>query len=76
MAMERFDIDIRNFAFGGAAYGVLPSGKGCFVRGAAPGENVTVEVISEHARFVRAKLIGINYVSLGSVIIIKLPLAV
>ena len=58
--MEQFDTDIRNFAFGGAAYGVHPSGKGCFVRGAAPGENVTVEVISEHARFIRAKLIQIN----------------
>lgn len=58
--MACFDIDIRNFAFGGEAYGVLPSGKGCFVRGAVPGENVTVEVVSEHARFVRAKLIRIN----------------
>lgn len=58
--MACFDIDIRNFAFGGEAYGVLPSGKGCFVRGAVPGENVTVEIISEHARFVRAKLLRIN----------------
>ena len=61
--MARFDIDIRNFAFGGEAYGVLPSGKGCFVRGAVPGENVTVEVTSEHARFVRAELISINTTS-------------
>lgn len=58
--MEQFDIDIRNFAFGGEAYGVLPSGKGCFVRGAAPGENVTVEILSEHARFVRARLVRVN----------------
>ena len=58
--MAQFDIDIRNFAFGGEAYGVLPSGKGCFVRGAVPGENVTVEVISEHARFVRAELVRVN----------------
>ena len=61
--MARFDIDIRNFAFGGEAYGVLPSGKGCFVRGAVPGENVTVEVTSEHARFVRAELVSVNTVS-------------
>ena len=61
--MARFDIDIRNFAFGGEAYGVLPSGKGCFVRGAVPGENVTVEITSEHARFVRAELICVNKIS-------------
>ena len=54
------EITIRNFAFGGDAYGVLPSGKGCFVRGAIPGERVTVEVVSEHARFVRAKLLAVT----------------
>ena len=58
--MPEFDIDIRNFAFGGEAYGVLPSGKGCFVRGAAPGENVRVRVTEEHARFVRAELVAVN----------------
>ena len=58
--MAQFDLDIRNFAFGGEAYGVLPTGKGCFVRGAAPGENVTVEIVSEHTRFVRGKLLKVN----------------
>jgi 23S rRNA (uracil1939-C5)-methyltransferase len=53
-------ITIRNFAFGGESYGVLPSGKGCFVRGAVPGELVTVEIVSEHARFVRARLLSVD----------------
>lgn len=66
--MARFDIDIRNFAFGGEAYGLLPSGKGCFVRGAVPGENVTVEIISEHARFARAELISVNQKSADRIV--------
>ncbi|MBQ9500905.1 MAG: class I SAM-dependent RNA methyltransferase, partial [Lentisphaeria bacterium] len=58
--MAGIQITIRNFAFGGESYGVLPSGKGCFVRGAVPGERVTVEIVSEHARFVRAKLLSVD----------------
>ena len=58
--MAATEITVRNFAFGGEAYGVLPSGKGCFVRGAVPGERVVVEVVSEHARFVRAKLLAVS----------------
>lgn len=58
--MPPVQITVRNFAFGGESYGVLPSGKGCFVRGAVPGELVTVEIVSEHARFVRAKLLSVD----------------
>jgi len=57
---SRETAEIRNFAFGGEAFGLLPSGKGCFVRGAVPGERVAVEIVSEHARFVRAKLVAVE----------------
>ena len=57
---RRETAEIRNFAFGGEAFGLLPSGKGCFVRGAVPGERVAVEIVSEHARFVRAKLVAVE----------------
>ncbi len=49
-------IEIRDFAFGGEALGNLPDGRVCFVRGAAPGETVEVEVTEIHRNYCRGKL--------------------
>jgi 23S rRNA (uracil1939-C5)-methyltransferase len=44
---EFFELEIRDFAFGGMAVGRAPSGKVCFVGGAAPGEKVRVKTAAE-----------------------------
>ncbi len=59
MANREFEIEVNGFAFGGAGVGVLPNGKVCFVRGAAPGELVRVEVTDERAKFAYARLISV-----------------
>lgn len=54
-----FEIDITAFAFGGAGVGKLPDGKVCFVRGAAPGERVTVEVTDDRSNFSYGRLVSV-----------------
>ncbi|MCQ2378719.1 MAG: methyltransferase domain-containing protein [Victivallaceae bacterium] len=57
--MRTEKIHIRDFAFGGEAVGELADGRVCFVRGAAPGETVEAEIISERRRFCRAVLVRV-----------------
>ena len=47
-------------AYGGEAVGRLATGEVCFVRGALPGEEVTVEITEERKRFTRGKLLEIR----------------
>ena len=59
MKKDVFEIDINAFAFGGAGVGKLPDGKVCFVRGAAPGEKVSIEVTDDKSSFAYGKLLSV-----------------
>ena len=58
-AAPRHEIDLHGFTHGGEAVGRLPSGKACFVAYAIPGERVVVEVVEEHKRWARARLVEV-----------------
>src|SRR5690606_13367621 len=51
--------DLHGFTHGGEAVGRLPSGKACFVAYAIPGERVVVEVVEEHKRWARGRLVEV-----------------
>jgi 23S rRNA (uracil1939-C5)-methyltransferase len=52
-----FELELKSFAFGGMAVGRLPSGKVCFVRGAAPGERVLAKTVSDKRTHMFATLV-------------------
>lgn len=58
-ATARHEIDLHGFTHGGEAVGRLPSGKACFVAYAIPGERVVVEVVEEHKRWARGRLVEV-----------------
>lgn len=62
------EIGIHSFAFGGAGVGRLPDGKICFVRGAAPGEQVEVEVTDDRSSYAYARLISVKQSSQDRVV--------
>lgn len=47
-------LDIESLAYGGDAVGHLEDGRAAFVRGACPGDRVSVEIAEDRGRFVRA----------------------
>lgn len=51
--------DIRAFANGGEAVGTLEDGKTVFVRGAAPGERVELEIFQDKKRYARGRLLKV-----------------
>jgi tRNA/tmRNA/rRNA uracil-C5-methylase (TrmA/RlmC/RlmD family) len=53
------NLTIHGFAFGGEALGRLENGKICFVRGGIPGEEVSVEILSEKKNFARGRIVEI-----------------
>ena len=53
---QREDVAVTGIAAGGEGVGRLGDGRAVFVRGALPGERVTVAVRDEKARFARAEL--------------------
>lgn len=53
------ELNIEGFAFGGKAFGRLPSGKVCFVRGASPGERILARLLSEKSAHSEAALVEI-----------------
>jgi 23S rRNA (uracil1939-C5)-methyltransferase len=55
----RLTLRIDALAFGGEAVGRDAAGRAVFVAGAAPGDVVEVEVVSEKARFARAELVRV-----------------
>lgn len=72
---EKLEINIDSFAFGGAGVGKLPDGKVCFVRGAAPGEQVEVELTDEKKSYSYGRLLSVTRPS-RSRIVPECPLAV
>lgn len=56
---DHVDLDLEGFTHGGDAVGRLPSGKACFVGYAIPGERVRVQVVEEHKRWARARLVAV-----------------
>lgn len=56
---ETFELEIRDFAFGGMALGRMESGKVCFVRGAAPGERVLARVVADKPSHRIASLVSV-----------------
>lgn len=59
MIGERAEIPLDGLTHGAEAVGRLPAGKACFVPYAIPGERVVVEVVEEHARWARARLVDV-----------------
>jgi tRNA/tmRNA/rRNA uracil-C5-methylase (TrmA/RlmC/RlmD family) len=60
--MELFqheDVAVTGIAAGGEGVGRLGDGRAVFVRGALPGERVTVAVMEEKARFARGDLVAV-----------------
>jgi len=53
---HKLEITIHDLAFGGEAVGRLEDGRVAFVRGALPGEKVTIRIREEKRSFVRAEL--------------------
>lgn len=53
------ELALEGITHGGEAVGRLPDGKACFVAYALPGERVTVEVIEEHKRWTRGRLVEV-----------------
>ena len=51
MTCSSKEVEIFGFAFGGRAVGRCPDGKVCFVRGAIPGETVSVQLTSDRKNF-------------------------
>lgn len=56
---ERAELSVDGLTHGAEAVGRLPTGKACFVPYAIPGERVLVEVVEEHARWARARLVEV-----------------
>jgi tRNA/tmRNA/rRNA uracil-C5-methylase (TrmA/RlmC/RlmD family) len=52
-------IELHGVTHGGEAVGRLPDGKACFVAYAIPGERVVVEVVEEHRRWARGRLVEV-----------------
>ena len=52
-------LSIESLAYGGDGIARLEDGRTAFVSGTVPGERVTVEVLEEHPRFVRARAVDI-----------------
>lgn len=52
-------ITIQRLAHGGEGVGHLPDGRVCFVAGALPGELVGIEVLTEHRRWTRGRLLEV-----------------
>ncbi|HVL99250.1 MAG TPA: class I SAM-dependent RNA methyltransferase [Egibacteraceae bacterium] len=59
MGGERVELVVDGITHGAEAVGRLPSGKACFVGYAVPGERVLVEVVEEHPRWCRARLVAV-----------------
>lgn len=59
MPAHLVDIVLHGFTHGAEAVGRLPDGKACFVPYAIPGERVRVEVVEEHKRWSRARLVEV-----------------
>jgi len=53
------ELALDGITHGGEAVGRLPDGKACFVAHALPGERVTVEVVEEHKRWSRGRLVEV-----------------
>jgi len=53
------ELALDGITHGGEAVGRLPDGKACFVAYALPGERVTVEVVEEHKRWSRGRLVEV-----------------
>jgi 23S rRNA (uracil1939-C5)-methyltransferase len=62
------DVEISGVAAGGEGVGRLPGGQAVFVRGALPGERVTVQVVEAKARFARAELVQVRVPSPARVV--------
>lgn len=58
--MSTIPVVLHGFAHGGEAVGRLPDGRVVFVAYAIPGETVTVEIIEEHPRWCRGRLIDVT----------------
>ncbi|HEX2208155.1 MAG TPA: TRAM domain-containing protein, partial [Longimicrobium sp.] len=58
-SLPRYTIDLHGFTHGGEAVGRLPSGKACFVAYSIPGERVVVDVVEEHKRWARGRLVEV-----------------
>ena len=50
------DITLESLAYGGDAVGHLADGRTAFVRGGCPGDTVTIRVLEDRGRFVRAEI--------------------
>lgn len=59
MNAEPVDVALHGLTHGGEAVGRLPNGKVCFVPYAIPGERVRVEIVEEHPRWARARLVEV-----------------
>jgi len=54
--MKRMEVRIESLASGGDGVGRLPDGRAVFVRMAAPGDRVLIELTQEKARFARGRI--------------------
>lgn len=52
-------LTIESVAYGGDAIAHLEDGRAAFVSGAAPGDVVNAEIVSDHGRFVRARTVEV-----------------
>lgn len=59
MTAERVELTLDGLTHGAEAVGRLPTGKACFVPYAIPGERVLVEVVEDHGRWARARLVDV-----------------
>lgn len=59
MSPDVVDMMLDGLTHGGEAVGRLPSGKACFVPYAIPGERVRVEVVEDHKRWARGRLVEV-----------------
>lgn len=59
MPDDAIDLQLDGFTHGGEAVGRLPDGKACFVGYAIPGERVRVEVVEDHPRWARGRLLEV-----------------
>lgn len=53
------ELNIERLAYGGDAIGHLEDGRTVFVRGGCPGDRVSVEIVEDRGRFVRARTIEV-----------------
>lgn len=58
--MDRARVTVKSLAHGGDGVATLPDGRTAFVRLGCPGDEVTVEVVEDHGRWVRASIAQIH----------------